>query len=370
MTDSNNIRDVVIIGRGFAGLSLAVELAQSGAARVEIIYDENDAFEASSAAHGISTIKGIFEADSDLFSKKIEGHRGFNEWLQSLEILVGSKRPPDVWRSGVSESFSTIEDFRKDFGRIYRKDFAGLKNVKIDFAVKDQFATAFYPADFWIDPHYLLDLLMAASKRLGVIFTTDRVLKIHPAQGHSELKLKFADTIKTRCVVICAGAGTAALIPRGGPEALRHLFAVAGCTYRARNNQIELFEVKGTAGVISFGENIYWGSTSESAHELSANLTLAKPPKNSEQIFSGQKLLSKLGLHEISPTSIKPAWGVRVRTRKRDPFVGCADPLANVWASTGFYKSGITLCWLLSKSVSKKLLESITISERQATSNR
>jgi glycine/D-amino acid oxidase-like deaminating enzyme len=370
MTDAHNIRDVVIIGRGFAGLSLAVELAQSGAARVEIIYDENDACEASSAAHGISTIKGIFEADSDLFSKKIEGHRGFNDWLQSLEILVGAKRPPDVWRSGVSESFNTAEDFRKDFGRIYRKDFVGLKNVKMDFTVKDQFATALYPADFWIDPKYLLDLLIAASKRLGVVITAGRVLKIHRAHGYSELVLKSANAIKTRCAVVCAGAGTAALIPRDGPEALHHLFAVAGCTFRARSDQMELCEVKGTAGVMSFGKNIYWGSTSERTQEILATVTMTKPPSISEQIFSGQKLLSKLGRHTISPTSINPAWGVRVRTRKRDPFVGCADPLANVWASTGFYKSGITLCWLLSKSVSKKLLESITISEHQATSNR
>lgn len=370
MTDSNNIRDVVIIGRGFAGLSLAIELAQSGPARVEIIYDEADAFEASSAAHGISTIKGIFEADSDLFSKKIEGHRGFNEWLQSLEILVGSKRPPGVWRTGVSESFGTAEDFRKDFGRIYRKDFVGLKNVKIDFAIKDQFATAFYPADFWIDPHYLLDLLIAASKRLGVVITADRVLKIHLAHGHSELVLKSAKTIKTRCAVICAGAGTAALIPKDGPEAPQQLFAVAGCTFRAQNDEVESCEVKGTAGVMSFGKNIYWGSTSEPTQELLADVTLTKPQNIPEQILSGQKLLSKLGRHKIHPTSINPAWGVRVRTRKREPVVSCANPLANVWISTGFYKSGITLCWLLSKSVSKRLLESITISERQATSNR
>ena len=370
MTDSSNIRDVVIIGRGFAGLSLAIELAQSEAARIEIINDENDVFEASSAAHGISTIKGIFEADSDLFSKKIEGHRGFNHWLQSLETLVGSKRPPDVWRLGVSESFSTVEDFRKDFGRIYRKDFVGLKNVKIDFAVKDQFATALYPADFWIDPHYLLDLLIAASKRLGVVITAGRVLKIHPAHGHSELVLKSADTIKTRCAVICAGAGTPALIPRDGSQAPHHLFAVAGCTFRAWNDQIESCEVKGTAGVVSFGENIYWGSTSEPTQGLSADVTPTRPPNVPEQIFSGQKLLSKLGRHKISPASINPAWGVRVRTRKREPLVGCANPFANVWVSTGFYKSGITLCWLLSKSVSKKLLESITISARQATSNR
>jgi glycine/D-amino acid oxidase-like deaminating enzyme len=370
MTDSKSIRDIVIIGRGFAGLSLAVELAQSGTACVEIIYDEHDAHEASRAAHGISTIKGIFEADSDLFSKKIEGHRGFNDWLQSLERVVGAKRPPDVWRLGVSESFRTAEDFRRDFGRIYRKDFFGLKNVKVDFAVEDQFATAFYPADFWIDPHYLLDLLLAASKRLGVVFTPGRVLKINPAHVYSEIVLKSAEPIRTRCTVICAGAGTAALITSGGPEVLRRLFAIAGCTFRARNDQIESCEVKGTAGLVSLGKNIYWGSTSESTQELSTHVTLKKPANLPEQIFAGQKLLSKLGRHKISPTSINAAWGVRIRTRKRDPFVDCADPFGNVWASTGFYKSGITLCWLLSKGVSKKLLESITISERQATSNR
>lgn len=368
MIDAQHIGDVVIIGRGFAGLSLALELAKSGASRIEIIHDENDALEASSAAHGISTIKGIFEADSELFSKKIDGHRGFDHWLQQLEILVGSKRPPHVWRLGVSESFPTAEDFRKDFGRIYRKDFVGLKNVKVDFSAKDQFARARYPADFWIDPQYLLDILIEACKRLGVEMTPGRVLKVRPREGHSELVLDTR-TVRARCTVICAGAGAAALIPKDCPEALTSLFAVAGSTFRAANDQDELCEVKGTAGVISFGENIYWGSTSEPAQELSTGATIG-PPNHQDQIDAGQKLISKLGRHKLNPASIHPGWGVRVRTRKRDPFVGCIEPRANIWVSTGFYKSGITLCWLLSKWVANRILESITIAERQATSSR
>lgn len=369
MTDAQNIRDMVVIGRGFAGLSLAVELAQSGMTRVEIIHDEDDVFEASSAAHGICTIKGIFEADSELFSKKIEGHRGFNDWLQHLESLAGSARPSDVLRIGVWESFQTAEDFRKDFGRIYRKDFIGLKNVKVDFSVKDQFARAFYPADFWIDPKYLLGLLIAVSKRLGVAITPGRVLKIQPADGHSGIVLSSGRTVKARCTAICAGAGSASLIPNGGPEALTHMFAVAGSTFIATNDQTESCEVKGTAGVISFGGNIYWGSTSAPAQPLTPERAIPKPPSLEEQICAGQKLLSKFERHKPSPSRIIPNWGVRVRTRKRDPFAGCADIRGNIWASTGFYKSGITLCWLLSKDIANRILQTVTTSGRQVTSS-
>lgn len=370
MTDTKNIRDVVVIGRGFAGLSLAVELAQSGMVNVEIIHDDADLLEASKAAHGIATIKGIFEADSELFSKKIDGHLGFNKWLQDLESLVGAERPASAWRLGVSESFTTAADFRKDFGRIYRRDFVGLKNVKIDFTTKGQFASAFYPADFWIDPQYLLDLLVAASKHLGIVITRDRVLKIKPAEGYSELLLKSAKTMTARCTVICAGAGTANLIAGNGSEVLGPMFAVPGSTFKGKSEPNEFCEVKGTSGVISFGENIHWGSTSELARSLTTDMSSTKPPTVAEQIDSGKKLLTKLGRHKADSTSIRPFWGVRVRTRKRDPFVACADPRANIWVSTGFYKSGITLCWLLSRNVVSRVLESVTISARRATSSR
>jgi glycine/D-amino acid oxidase-like deaminating enzyme len=370
MTDSVEIQDIVIIGRGFAGLSLAVELAKSGTARIEIIYDDKDTLEASRAAHGISTIKGIFEADSQLFSKKIEGHSGFNSWLQQLEDLIGSKRPPDVWRLGVYESFSTPDDFRKDFGRIYRKDFLGAKNVSVDFSVKGPFAKAFYPADFWIDPQYLLDVLMAASKQLGVTITPDRVLKIRSADGYSELDLSSGRRKRARCSLICAGAGTAALIPEGGPNTMLPMFAVAGSSFKAACDLPESCEVKGTAGVISVGGRVHWGSTSEPARALGTESHLVERPTKNDRMFAAQKLLTKFGCQTLVETTIETNWGVRVRTRGRDPFVECIESRANIWVISGFYKSGITLCWLLSKAVANKILEAITASELLTTSSR
>ena len=125
-TSSDFLADIIIVGAGLAGLTTAVSLAMRGK-QAGLIYDLGDTRAATPACHGISTIKGILESDQDLFGLKLEGHRGFSDWLMGLESYLGVSRPKEAWIEGVREGFAGRAEFTKDFGRIYRRDFIGAK---------------------------------------------------------------------------------------------------------------------------------------------------------------------------------------------------------------------------------------------------
>jgi len=356
MTELASEFDVVVIGRGFAGLTLATELAQLGVCRILIVYDDKDKTTATDAAHGISTIKGILEADSELFARKIIGHQGFEQWLSSLEKITGKRRPDGVWQKRVEESFESLEKFRKEFGRIYRRDFVGAKNVITIQSDRDAFVKNIYPADFWIDPIYLNTLLVTAAQKLGVSMITGRVVDIKPAAGASVLTLNNGQNICAKNTAICAGAGTAKLIPSDCQALAPGLFAVDGFTFKSVSNGPDFCEVKGTSGFIRTNCNLFWGSTSAAAIPLKNGKQKFEQPTSDEGKKSAISLLKKISCNIDFIENIYAKWGVRVRTRDRSPAAMCLNSERGIWLNTGYYKSGIILSRIFSKMLAAQIV--------------
>lgn len=349
---------VAIIGAGLAGLTAAISLSRKGFKNIVVFYEKNDRYAASHSAHGMSTIKGILEADVELFSLKLEGHRGFEQWIEGLEKLTGMSRSDRVWLKGVVEKFKSKQDFRKEFGRIYRHDFIGAKNVQPTFSDPDCFASATYPEDFWIDPEYLMKLLLKAAHDLGVSLRADRVTRIIPHEKKATLLLQDESSYSADLVVISAGVGSANLLSKFGLQQKINLFGVAGMTFEAVTNGRRRSDVKGTHSFVSSHQRAFWGSTSESSQELDDLKQYNAPGiKEAEQI--GSSLLKFFQPPPLITEKLKYKWGIRVRSKNRAPIVMCIDPGANIWVNSAYYKSGIILCWLLAERMASDILKSL-----------
>jgi glycine/D-amino acid oxidase-like deaminating enzyme len=344
-----------VIGAGLSGLTAAVELSRRGM-NTAIIYNQDDLHDATKAAHGISTIKGILESDAELFGLKLDGHRGFSDWLAGVESMIGRSRPEAAWLTGVEESFQTYEYFRKEFGRIYRKDFIGAKRVMWLDSSDGAFAKVVYPGDWWIDPQYLVDTLWLAIKYLdvGVVEGVVDCLGINPSRIF--VKMDDGVTLDARNIIVSAGAGTPGIFHRSNMELNQKIFAVPGSTFTGvcenrKNHAI----VKGTSGIIHKEHKVFWGATSEEAKLLKGSEDVSSAvvrKKQDEGLIAAQhleKLLSGQAKDDVRNVDIR--WGVRVRSKLRDPILETLlrSDVGSIWINTGYYKSGIILSWIMAK---------------------
>ena len=336
--------DVVIIGGGIAGLTLAFSLLNRGLKPL-IINDPNDKNAASPATHGISTIKGILESDQSLFGEKLAGHRGFLNWLRSVETAAGISRPNEVAVCGVRESFINLKHFQKEFGRIYRRDFTGAKCVTYSQG-GPEFFSCFYPSDWWVKPEHLFQVLRRAVQRLGGVFMDDRVHAVtHKNSGEWTIE-SLREERDVRQLAICAGAGTPALV-----KELKILdepiFAVSGWTFTAEATEDMPARVKGTSGVVAKNGTLHWGSSSDPAVNLQDDLP-AQPDSPADHLRVGTELLVKLGCDpaNLNAQSVKPRFGVRCRSRGRAPIIKrITRGKSFLYLNFAYYKSGMILAW-------------------------
>jgi glycine/D-amino acid oxidase-like deaminating enzyme len=355
-------KDIAIIGGGFAGLTLAVALLRRHH-KVRVFTDVADSLAASKAAHGISTVKGILESDDVTFGQKLEGHRGFEPWLSSVEALANMQRPDNVWITGATEKFRDLDYFRKEFGRIYRRDFVGAKRVLLNDVGLDSFMCAFYPGDWWVDPAYVLTVLEMAQKKLGGQIISERIEAVRYEDQRFQLSSKRAGH-HCEVLVLASGSGTSDLTVSIGADP-QNLIAVAGHTFKAKVSKQKVnvaspILVKGTTGFATSNSVVHWGSTSEPSVELKLSATIASPDDTAVERIATELWAT------LVPGSVPPAakettvrWGVRVRTRNRKPLCGRLSipsyPNAQLWLNTGYYKSGIILSWLFAEQLQSQI---------------
>ena len=359
MTSLISASMIAIIGNGLAGLTTALALAQRGKS-VVIIAKPNDELAATPAAHGISTIKGILESDSELFALKLAGHRGFNTWLSGLENSLGQKRPQAAWVNSVVEIFQDFESFCREFGRIYRRDFFGAKRVTFDAFAADAFARVTYPGDFWISPEYLVDILKKCIEKKGIKTISSEVLRVSTELEGCQVTLADGHQFTARAAVLCAGARMPNLLSNSGIKE-EDWFAVAGYTFKAQGEVSDACYVKGTSGLTAIDGGIFFGSTSEETIKIDsrreASIQVKKILDAVGELALAHKELAKLSL-VFSPkemSKLRATWGVRIRTRTRKPIIRRVGEKDNIWLNAGYYKSGIILSWLMAEELAEKI---------------
>jgi glycine/D-amino acid oxidase-like deaminating enzyme len=367
LKQSLNSSKVIIIGSGFSGLTSAISLRLQGYDVVIISSKQKN--KASKAAQGLNAVKGIFHASDALFEQKLEAHRYFFEWIKLVESLSGECVSKII---GVWEKFDSLHAFQNEEGRIYRRDFTGLKQKKSTNLAEypSPFLFNHYPNDFWIDVDSYFSCLNKAATSIGVTFVEGDVTGIQE-EGYSYNVEVFCHDSKhtSNIAVVCSGAGIAQI--KGLEEISDHLIASEGVSFEAtidyklndhtpwQNNDGASF-VKALNTLTFYQDKIYAGTVSKGPQlplsiltpEQTFTLESDEWRKHFLDILTNT---SPISLPSSALRSLMPKWGVRVRQKNRRPLVAKVNNFKNVFVNTGYYKNGLVLAPYMASELVKIL---------------
>ncbi len=157
--------DVIIVGAGIIGLSLAWRLAQRGA-RVTILDRSSAAGEASWAAAGMLAPGGEFES-GETARFAVECLKIYPEFVRELKEATGC--PIDFRICGTLEIDSTADPQRQASN--------GIRSSQLDYTDASKLASGmaplegtfrYYPDDALVDPRETCHALLTACRALGV----------------------------------------------------------------------------------------------------------------------------------------------------------------------------------------------------------
>ncbi|HET9365060.1 MAG TPA: glycine oxidase ThiO [Candidatus Angelobacter sp.] len=321
-----NSWDVIIVGAGIIGVSLALELRERGAT-VLVLDKAEPGSEASSAAAGILAAGG-FETPPALGPLALESARMFPEYVRKLEALSGVKT--DFRQHGTivfqDSASTTSEQYRKLGSDDLRRLEPSLHNPGHQ---------AFFVQEDTVDPRLLMQAALAAAQKSGLeIRGNTEVLEIRSVGSIVEVEIAGATSpIRGKAAVNCQGAWAGAPVkPRKGqmlyvrPEKKNLLQHVIHAP--------EVYIVPRSSGKILIGATV---------EDVGFDKTVA--PSTIQQLLSAAaRYLPEL---ELSP--IVESWaGLRPGTPDDLPILGSTDA-PNVFAATGHFRNGILLAPITAK---------------------
>ncbi|MEP6533810.1 MAG: FAD-dependent oxidoreductase [Bryobacteraceae bacterium] len=196
--------DVIVVGAGIIGSSIAWRLAQQGAV-VQLRDAGRLGGEASSAGAGMLAPGGEVDGPSAFGGLLIESHRLYPDFVRELAEDTGLDI--DFQQCGAMETAETEEDWIALQNRARRQ---GALGVRSEPGVRD---AIYYPDDALVDPGDVLRALRIACTRQGVAIVEDA-------------PVERLDALDAAAVVLAAGAWTTLI--GGTPAALPKAFPVKG----------------------------------------------------------------------------------------------------------------------------------------------
>lgn len=351
---------VIVIGRGFVGLSVAYELTQLGFA-VTVVGPRMVPGTATQAAVGLSSVKGQLLGDKPLFAAKLKGHEKLASWLSQLEKDAGVTLPRDV--RGVVEPYYDVTGFDGIRERVFHRAFTGCHRVSLlgRTALVERFPSPLlaraqggfhYFADLWFDPREALRILEKVLRDRGAVFDEREVEAILP---HSDrgVVLRFArddmgskdDIVPISQVVLAAGVFSRKILESSGIKSMT-LEAVPGDTLELDTTMPDILLRQGKMNVVVSQSRLWAGSTSYREGEARPDPARILDPFN-----------AFLSTDRAAPRVLS---GVRARFRDRCPAIGpqvLPSGDRSIWVALGFYKSGLQLGPLFAHSLARMIAD-------------
>lgn len=200
--------DVIVIGGGIIGVSLAIELRKHGAA-VLVVERGEPGREASQAAGGM-LVDCPWETRVPLQALATASARMYPEFAYELEVESGMK--VDLRDQGTILFLS--EDDGAAAGELPRANLDELEPALAESGIRDE---AVYLKERSVDPRALIAAAIKAAKHRGVDFSSgDAVTEINFSDGRAAGVTTTKTSFLAGKVVNCAGAWSGTI----GPHAL------------------------------------------------------------------------------------------------------------------------------------------------------
>jgi glycine oxidase len=344
--------DVVVVGAGVIGLSIALRLSQRGA-KVVVVDRGEPAREASWAAAGILSPQGEAEGPGPLLDLLRRSEAMFPEFLRELEALAGVHCPYDR-RGSLHLARAEEEVTRLEAQRAWQTAM-GLAVEAWDArtlrAEEPALAHSFVAANFFshsgrVQPRPLCEALIAALEKAGVQIRRGAVQALERS-GDRVVGLRIEDLLLPASRVVIAAGAWSSLIAGTGLS--------SGAIEPVRGQLMRLDAPSPKLRRVVFAEGGY--ALPFTAHSVLAGSTTER--------VGFDRHVSPAGLAEIRERfdrtcpggwTAKEWWsGLRPATRDGLPALG-PTPIAGLHLAVGHYRNGILLAPLTAMLVAEALL--------------
>ena len=332
-------RDVLIVGGGVIGCSIALKLAEAGV-NVTVIERGHLGCEASSAAAGMLSPQADALKADEFFAFAVKSRSMYKDFVAHLKELSGI----DAQLRDEGTLFVSIENPKghADDWTAWQIE-AGLKLEKIaaddlfklEPAVTKLASRAFFlPDDHQVDNRLLMKALGVAIKRVGVeVIENEEVTELLVEKASVKGIACGDQQIRAGAVLIAAGSWSGKLLERVGLKAKTipargQMIAVRSSAIRHVLHSSRIYLVPRNDGRLLIGATIeYTGfekaNTAKGIHSL---------------LDAAIELVPEIAAAEIVET-----WsGLRPDTIDHLPILGQTS-LANLWLATGHFRNGILL---------------------------
>ena len=389
--------EVLVIGRGIAGLAAAYELQAAGAT-VHVVGPATGLMAstmASAAAEGVVSLRGQIATTSPLFAAKMAGHRVLPAWLAGLESISGIAIPRvfdrivEPWFDDEGERLMCRQLERGQpltQAQAHRLGGAELRRDLDSPAAPPWLAAAggafAYLGDGWFDPRAVLLALEAAVEGRGGRITDGTVIGLGYQADRwlvrMATRMAGPRTESAQEVVIAAGLGSDPLLrglgarfpcltPVHGATVLRPAATTAAGVVTVQPPEILRF---GKVHAVGAAGGKGWWRIGSSSRVTS----MSEPVPDDAQISNDISPLLSVASHRLGLASdgmdrrlaagaTGPGYlsGVRTRTSDRYPAVGRLElaDRRSVLVILGLYKNGLQLApllgpWLLHELISMR----------------
>lgn len=334
--------DVVIIGGGIIGLTIARALAKRGVQDVTVIEKHEFGCEASWAAGGILAPQIEADRSDDFFrlacasrdlypsfAKALEKESGIDVELNTTgtiyvafdETEAVDLRARHAWQlaQGLSIEWLTGDEVRQIEPQV---------SANVRFALR-------FPNDYQVENRQLVAALLIANKKLGVrlisecearrlVIENDRVIGVETSQG----------LINASTLVVAAGAWSSKV---AGGETLNVVPVRGQMLCFERQPQLACHVIYSARGYVipRSGGRMLAGSTTE---EVGFDKSVTD---------EGMKAIKSMAYEIIPALETLPvidSWaGFRPRSEDELPILGASKKIAGLFYGTGHYRNGILL---------------------------